>query len=290
MKMIQNVFFALTFLMAPLHVAAMKPAATPAVETEEIAEEGMSSWTLPSWLLKWWKPTAAAATLATAGGLYAFHQGTKDTVNGFAGATKDAAVAHPYRTGVAALLLSGLGYVGYNWLTASEGADKGGMASDDAQAEAPQWMHDLGRLIGLVGKDVRMTEEHAAELLMPLVKEVQEGASAFPFIESEKFVNLLSQKLKTLLVQIVQASEQDLMLKFVAEVLEDEALIGQLLSNEADWTKLLSNPGFLLTDGPYSDAFSSSDKKEAFMAYLRMRQEKNAILAEFIRKHKIVLA
>lgn len=289
MKMIQNVFFALTFLMVPLHLGAMKPVTTP-VETEEIAEEGMSSWTLPSWLLKWWKPTAAVATVATAGGLYTFHQGTKDTVNGFAGATKDAAVAHPYRTGVAALLLSGLGYVGYNLWNGAQAADQDGMASDDAQSASAQWMRDLGGLIVLVSKDVRMTEEQATELLMPLAKEVEEGQTAFPFIENEKFVNLLSQKLKTKLVQIVQASEEDLMLKFVVEVLEDEALIGQLLSNEADWAKLLNNPGFLLTDGPYSNAFSSVTKKEAFMAYLRMRQEKKAILSEFIRKHKIVLA
>lgn len=288
MKMIQNVFFALALLLVPMHLAAMDQ--KPAVETDELAEEGqqISSWRMPNFLLSK-KVWGGLATVAVAGGLYKFNAKAQETVDNAAAATRDAITSRPKTAGLGAALLAAAGLFGYNWWTSPAAVDQdtNTPADDNAKNHSPKWYKDLGNLIGVISNDVRMSEEDATALLMPLAAEVAEAQTAFPFIENEKFVSMLSQKLKTQLVKIVLESEQELLLTLVVEMLEDEALVGQLI--DADFDKLMSNPGFMLMDERYSKCFEG-DKKDAFIAYLRMRQAKNEILAAFIKKHRIVLA
>ncbi len=297
MKTTRNLFFSLSLVM-PLGLVAMESQKPNQKKVEDIEHQPAAAWELPSWVPRsawFWAPVGVAGTAAVA---YKASSTVKDSADEYAASALDSAKANPKFVGGIAAAVAALGAAGLYWLNTNETAvregdkkdmnsteDANGAAQDRANplANAPVWYQELVRLLTEYSVEQKMTTEQASAFLVPICAQAKKEKSAYNLLDNKELVSKLDKVAKTILVNIVYASEANVLLDSVRLIVGDE-VYGKITLKAEDFRKLLANPSFIVIDVRFN---LDLEQKRALTALADLKQGKDAEIAEFIMTHKL---
>lgn len=146
------------------------------------------------------------------------------------------------------------------------------------------WSTRLKDFMALVSES-RMSRAEK-QTIKKLLQQALDEQTPFMLLDNPSFVKMLSRTLKAELTLLVMMGEKDYLLNFAGEVLKNQRLSSELLTNAVHVQKLLKDPAFLLREDRYLSSLSW-EAKEALIAYLKLWHAKNARMRDFMREHVI---